>query len=618
MVELLSGSKIWQQRSKANETATGPSLHGTPRRETQLSVQAKCPFRPSASACQLSSTQLHGPAGWPPKPQRVPGSSTVGFTELSVLWFVEEYMWQAVLNTRAITIVGLLNLVVLAYSQVPAGFYVISRDGGLTVYKKDWAVPGGVPDYVTVAKLDSGAAFGNISTTTSGPPHYNVQNTFFANYVASAVNANSQQRYAVTVTNGTFYNSWWTPLTQISFGLKHGGSLYSPGVPRDLERLGNLVKLLRISQNGSASVSGYSSTVLGNPAYPTIIGLLSKDAYQDDELYRPRNMFGLRDGDGNGTLDTIVFFFTEKARKADVIDALVAFGCNSATICLLDAGGSAAHWINGVYVRNTTRIMPHAVALYASQPWNNSNFVADVTIPDGTILAPGAQFVKKWRMRNSGNTTWGEGYHWTFDGGSQMGGPTVVATSPVNPNATWDPMVTLVAPSAPGTYRGYWRTRGPSGTKFGTRVWVEIVVANNSTIFVHDEGPEFTRYGPSQYWWRVNNVGLNGMWYTYTNGSTVSNYAHWRPNLPTTRRYRVEAMIPENHATTRSAKYQIYHRYGQATTTVNQSQYFREWVSLGTFDFLAGTSGYIKLTDVTGEAYGAYKIGFDSIRFIPQ
>ena len=36
-------------------------------------------------------------------------------------------------------------------------------------------------------------------------------------------------------------------------------------------------------------------------------------------------------------------------------------------------------------------------------------FVADVTIPDNTVIAPGTTFTKTWRVRNDGNCTWGPG-----------------------------------------------------------------------------------------------------------------------------------------------------------------------------------------------------------------
>ncbi|HRI57933.1 MAG TPA: NBR1-Ig-like domain-containing protein, partial [Anaerolineae bacterium] len=41
---------------------------------------------------------------------------------------------------------------------------------------------------------------------------------------------------------------------------------------------------------------------------------------------------------------------------------------------------------------------------------DDAAFVADVTIPDGTEVVAGTTFVKIWRLRNSGTSTWGPGY----------------------------------------------------------------------------------------------------------------------------------------------------------------------------------------------------------------
>ena len=56
----------------------------------------------------------------------------------------------------------------------------------------------------------------------------------------------------------------------------------------------------------------------------------------------------------------------------------------------------------------------------------NEQFVADVTIPDGTVLAPSSAFVKTWRVKNTGTCNW-ENYQLIFATGEQMSGPASVA-----------------------------------------------------------------------------------------------------------------------------------------------------------------------------------------------
>ncbi|MBU1879514.1 MAG: hypothetical protein KJ734_11235, partial [Chloroflexi bacterium] len=54
---------------------------------------------------------------------------------------------------------------------------------------------------------------------------------------------------------------------------------------------------------------------------------------------------------------------------------------------------------------------------------NNSAFISDVTVPDGTRVEPGARVDKVWRLQNTGTCEWGAGYRWAFVAGEQMGAP---------------------------------------------------------------------------------------------------------------------------------------------------------------------------------------------------
>jgi hypothetical protein len=111
-------------------------------------------------------------------------------------------------------------------------------------------------------------------------------------------------------------------------------------------------------------------------------------------------------------------------------------------------------------------------------------FVADVTIPDGTNMAPGAAFVKTWRLKNIGTCTWSTSYALVYASGEKMGTTTVVnLPSSVAPGATIDLTVNLTAPTTAGHYRGYWQLRNAAnvlfgiGTKANSSFWVEINVS---------------------------------------------------------------------------------------------------------------------------------------------
>jgi hypothetical protein len=107
---------------------------------------------------------------------------------------------------------------------------------------------------------------------------------------------------------------------------------------------------------------------------------------------------------------------------------------------------------------------------------DNATFVADVTVPDGTVVAPGQRIDKIWRLLNSGNCAWGPGYTAAFISGSQMAAPAVVAIAATPPGGTVDVGVTFYAPSTSGTYTSYWQLRNASGALFGRSFLVKVVV----------------------------------------------------------------------------------------------------------------------------------------------
>jgi hypothetical protein len=114
-----------------------------------------------------------------------------------------------------------------------------------------------------------------------------------------------------------------------------------------------------------------------------------------------------------------------------------------------------------------------------------AQFVADVTVSDGTVFAPGTAFKKTWRLKNTGTCTWTTAYSLVYSSGEKFAGPTAV-TLPANvaPGATVDVTVDLTAPAAAGKYRGNWQLANASGVLFGIGAtakgvfWVEIVVSS--------------------------------------------------------------------------------------------------------------------------------------------
>lgn len=126
-----------------------------------------------------------------------------------------------------------------------------------------------------------------------------------------------------------------------------------------------------------------------------------------------------------------------------------------------------------------------------------AEYVADLTIPDGTIVAPGASFMKRWSVKNTGSCSWNSSYKFVFMDGDVLGGAYVYNFPGfASPQDTVEIPVQLYAPTTTGAYTGYWKIQAPDGTIFGVGQYgqslsVSIVVGsgtpeNNKTQSVYD------------------------------------------------------------------------------------------------------------------------------------
>jgi len=110
-------------------------------------------------------------------------------------------------------------------------------------------------------------------------------------------------------------------------------------------------------------------------------------------------------------------------------------------------------------------------------PCDQATFVSDITIPDGTEVAPGVVFTKIWRIKNSGTCTWTTKYNFTFFSGDRMEGSSPQTLSAnVVPGDVIALAVNFKAPSDEGTYRSNWKLQNGSGAWFG-------IGTNNATIY---------------------------------------------------------------------------------------------------------------------------------------
>lgn len=107
----------------------------------------------------------------------------------------------------------------------------------------------------------------------------------------------------------------------------------------------------------------------------------------------------------------------------------------------------------------------------------------DVTIPDGTPMTPGQEFVKTWKIKNTGICTWNTEYQAFFSHSNppneDMDAQPIPLTALVAPGQEVEVSVQFTAPNTPGEYTNYWTMVNATGIPFGgtgKQLIVKIVV----------------------------------------------------------------------------------------------------------------------------------------------
>lgn len=131
---------------------------------------------------------------------------------------------------------------------------------------------------------------------------------------------------------------------------------------------------------------------------------------------------------------------------------------------------------NGASIEPSPGKISTSTGIVTQKICDEMEYVSDVTIPDGTTINAGQEFVKTWKVKNTGICAWTTDYKVTYSYGEKMGGVDTPFSAEVQPNAEAEISVTLTAPSKPGTYSGYWTLASSHGFFFGPRLTVMIIV----------------------------------------------------------------------------------------------------------------------------------------------
>jgi len=115
-------------------------------------------------------------------------------------------------------------------------------------------------------------------------------------------------------------------------------------------------------------------------------------------------------------------------------------------------------------VAQVTNAEGTTIALCDKYAWDIAT--VDVNVPDNTVMSPGQEFVKTWKIKNTGACTWGEGYKLIYSYGDKMNGAAQALTAAIAPGQEVDVSVSFKAPDLPGSYQSFWTLQNPKAIAF--------------------------------------------------------------------------------------------------------------------------------------------------------
>ena len=269
--------------------------------------------------------------------------------------------------------------------------------------------------------------------------------------------------------------------------------------------------------------------------------------------------------DGSGQVPNGVF---DTFDKPEVTDALTFNGAETKTIKLKLKGPfsyadsvTVRAKVNGKNLDAVTQPCAPASGSAATatsapvQACDSAQFIADVTVPDNTVLKPGEIFTKTWRLKNTGTCTWDASYTVNADSGPGMSQNSVYLLSKssnkstVAPGDTVDISIDMQASSTPGNYQTFWRLQNGAGSVVpvaggasGKLFFVQIIVNAPGSAPAATATPAAASGGSSKISQvTVEMVQEQGSGAVCAAGTTYFVYVDVSTDGPMTANYRVDA-----------------------------------------------------------------------------
>lgn len=147
-----------------------------------------------------------------------------------------------------------------------------------------------------------------------------------------------------------------------------------------------------------------------------------------------------------------------------------------------------------------------------------------------------------------------------------------------------------------------------SGTDYAYVDDFGVIKTADESIIIDNTSAETTGTWTSS----TSAAGYYGTDYAYNTSGTGTDKIRWRPSITETGRYNVYYRIPDgNFSRASNAPFTVYYNGGSQTVNVNEQGSGSAWKLLGTYNFSAGTSGYVELTDNADSTY----VIADAIKF---
>ena len=118
----------------------------------------------------------------------------------------------------------------------------------------------------------------------------------------------------------------------------------------------------------------------------------------------------------------------------------------------------------------------HALATPTQVCTDNLRYLADITIPDDTRVAPGETLDKRWLVENNGSCNWDSAYQLRWIGGNDLGAQHDQALFPARSGAEVTIEIEFTAPYEVGRHQSTWQAYNPQGNPFGDPIFIQIVV----------------------------------------------------------------------------------------------------------------------------------------------